>query len=126
MSSKSSKSTSGSFCPKTQAVIARRGYMVEDKLGQGAFGVVYKAVHKTSNQLSAVKVIDLQKMSDRTRTKFLPREIETLIKAKHENLIQVYDIFRADSKMFIFMEVSHQVGWSVSSSYNSIQLAVCR
>lgn len=103
MSDKSSVSTV-SFCPKTQAVIRHKGYKVENKLGQGAYGVVFKATNVRTGQLSAVKVIELTSMSERSRAKFLPREIQTLINCRHENLIQVYDIFRAASKMFIFME----------------------
>lgn len=38
------------------AVITRKGYKVQNKLGQGAFGIVYKAV-KADGKLSAVKVI---------------------------------------------------------------------
>lgn len=56
-----------------------------------------------AKQLSAVKVIDLQKMSEGSKVKFLPREIQTLIECRHENLIAVYDIFRAAQKLFIFM-----------------------
>ena len=58
----------------------------------------------TTGQLSAVKVIDLTKMSKGSKEKFLPREIQTLMDCRHENLIAVYDIFRAAQKMFIFME----------------------
>lgn len=95
----SNKSTpSSNFDSKTTAVIGHKGYRVENKLGQGAFGVVFKAVNK-EGQLSAVKVIDLEKMSDRSKAKFLPREIQTLIDCRHENLIAVYDIFRANNKM---------------------------
>lgn len=94
----SSNSKTSVFEGKTAAVFEHKGYKVENKLGQGAFGVVYKATNR-EGQLAAVKVIDLTKMSDRSREKYLPREIKTLIDCRHENLIQVYDIFRADKKM---------------------------
>ena len=38
-----------------------------------------------------------------TALQSLPREIETLINAKHENLISVFDIFRSNHRLFIFM-----------------------
>ncbi len=94
----SSNSKTSTFEGKITAVFAHKGYKVENKLGQGAFGVVYKAVNR-DGQFAAVKVIDLMKMSERSREKYLPREISTLIDCRHENLIQVYDIFRADNKM---------------------------
>lgn len=104
-SSSSSTSKSADFGVKTLAVIKKKGYTIERKLAAGAFGVVYKAVN-SEGQHCAVKVIDLEQMTDTTKRKFLPREIDTLIECRHENLIAVYDIFRAANKIFIFMELA--------------------
>ncbi len=95
---KSRSSSRGSFDGKTLAVISYKGYKVEKKLGEGAFGIVYKATNR-QGQLFAVKVIDLNKMDTSTREKYLPREISTLIDCRHENLIRVYDIFRCNYKV---------------------------
>ncbi|KAH9409011.1 protein serine threonine kinase [Tyrophagus putrescentiae] len=103
--SSSKSSVKSAFDGKTVAVIAHKGYKVLNKLGQGAFGVVYKAVNR-DGQLSAVKVIDLTKMTNNGREKYLPREITTLIDCRHENLIQVYDIFRAENKMITNGDIS--------------------
>lgn len=54
--SSSKSSVKSAFDGKTVAVISHKGYKVQNKLGQGAFGIVYKAVNK-DGQLSAVKVI---------------------------------------------------------------------
>ena len=86
--------SSGNFDPKVQAVFRHKGYRVENKLGAGAYGVVYKAVSLKDGQFAAVKVIDLTSMSENSKNKFLPREIKTLIDSRHENLIQVFDIFK--------------------------------
>lgn len=43
-------------------------------------------------------------MSANYRAKFLPRELEALIETKHENIIDVFDIIRANKKLYIFME----------------------
>ena len=99
----SSAEISKNFDQKTMAVVAHKGYKIEKKLGAGAFGVVFKAV-KRNGQLAAVKVINLDKMSENSRKKFLPREIQAQIDCKHENLIEVFDIFRASKKLYIFME----------------------
>lgn len=53
---RSKSSVKSVFDGKTVAVITRKGYKVQNKLGQGAFGIVYKAV-KADGKLSAVKVI---------------------------------------------------------------------
>lgn len=91
----------GDFGVKTMAVISKKGYKLERKLAAGAFGVVYKGTN-TEGQEVAVKVVDLEKMTDTTKKKFLPREIDTLIDCRHENLIAVYDIFRAANKIVCF------------------------
>ncbi|KAI2804391.1 protein serine threonine kinase [Blomia tropicalis] len=91
------------FDPKTQALFNHKGYRIEKKLGAGAFGQVYKAIDKNGQAL-AVKVMDLSAMSGSFIDKFLPRELSALIMSKHINLINVYEIFRASSKIFIFME----------------------
>lgn len=103
---------------KTEAVFRRKNYRIQSKLGAGAFGTVgggwrgvcsrhsqvYKAERTNSPELAAVKVMDLTKMSSNYRAKFLPRELQALIETKHENIIEVFDIIRANKKLYIFME----------------------
>lgn len=43
-------------------------------------------------------------MSANYRTKFLPRELQALIETKHENIVDVFDIIRANKRIYIFME----------------------
>lgn len=70
------------------------------------FGIkVYKAERiSKAGEYAAVKVLDLTKMSPNYRSKFLPRELQTLIETKHENIIEVFDIIRSNKKLYIFME----------------------
>ena len=65
--------------PKTAAVFKRKKYEILKKLGAGAFGTVYKAQKTDSQELAAVKVMDLNKMTENYKQKFLPREMGTLI-----------------------------------------------
>ena len=111
--------------PKTVAVINRKGYSLRNKLGEGAFGVVYRATRRSSKSSKggggggggkggdkgseksyAVKILDLGKLDGPGKAKFLPRELHTLMEAHHENLIHVYDIFRAEHRIFVFMVTS--------------------
>ena len=90
---------------KKSSVISRKKYLIIKRLGQGAFGTVYKAKRmEFPDQLAAVKVMDLNKMSEHYKEKFLPREMETLIDCKHDNIIQVFDIIRSNYKLYVFME----------------------
>lgn len=90
---------------KTEAVFQRKGYRLEDKISAGAFGQVYTAVNlKEEGEMCAVKVMDLEKCSEKFKQKFLPRELSILIQVRHPNVIVIYDIFRANRKIYIFME----------------------
>lgn len=44
-----------------------QNYEILNKLGEGAFGVVYKARDKNSNNICVVKKIDISKMSPKLR-----------------------------------------------------------
>ena len=48
--------------------------------------------------------MNLDKMSKKYKQKFLPRELAALIEIRHENIIRVYDIFRSNRKIYVFME----------------------
>ena len=85
-------------------VFLRRGYFIENKIGEGAYGMVYKATNLKNANLAAVKVINLSKMDENSKKKFSPREMAVIMESHHENLIQVYDIFKANQKMYIFMK----------------------
>ena len=92
--------------PKTEAVFRKKGYKLDKLLSHGAFGWVYKGTYNKvePNEIIAVKVMDLQKVGEKFAEKFLPRELEALIGVKDDNACYIYDIIRANHKMYIFME----------------------
>ncbi|KAH7637751.1 testis-specific serine/threonine-protein kinase 4 [Dermatophagoides farinae] len=93
--------------PKTAAVFRKKGYSVDKKLNEGAFGQVYKGSNTKTGELVAVKVMDLDKVGDKFKQKFLPRELAALIGIKHESVICIHDIIRANHKIYIFMEFAN-------------------
>lgn len=48
-----------------------QNYEILNKLGEGAFGVVYKARDKTTNMICVVKKINIEKMSSKMRKNVL-------------------------------------------------------
>lgn len=93
-----------SFDSKMMMVLKHKKYEVQQQLGAGAFGIVFKAIKTDGSNICAVKVLDYEKMSVNYQNRFLPREIEALINCKHPNIVEVFDIFRASNKLWIFME----------------------
>lgn len=90
--------------PKTEAVFTRKGYVVTDKISEGAFGQVYKATKISDGTLAAVKVMHVEKIPKIVAEKFLPREFDTSTKIVHKNVLRVFDIFKSNNCYYIFME----------------------
>lgn len=79
-------------------------YKILRELNHGAFGTVYKAIKVDTNEVMAVKMIDLSKMELSFRQKYLVAELGTLLHCKHPNIIATYDIQRCKDLLFVFME----------------------
>lgn len=90
--------------PKTKAVLDKKGYEVQEKISEGAFGQVYRAWSVNEKKMAAVKVMDLDKMQPKFRDHFLPRELQMLQTIKHPYVLEVWDIFKMARHIYIFME----------------------
>ncbi|XP_032511826.1 testis-specific serine/threonine-protein kinase 1-like isoform X3 [Danaus plexippus] len=91
-----------------QLTLATRGYTIIKKVNEGSYAKVYLAEYKNPNKNSklstlACKVIDTNTAPKDFVKKFLPREIEMLIKLNHPHLVHTHSIFQRRYKYFIFM-----------------------
>lgn len=59
-----------------------------EKLGEGTYGVVYKAKHKVTGEIVAVKRIRLEKEDDGVPSTAI-REISLLKNLKHPNIVEL-------------------------------------
>ncbi|GMI71248.1 cold-responsive protein kinase 1 [Hibiscus trionum] len=65
--------------------LATRGFSTANKIGEGAFGCVYKGLH-ANGSIVAVKMLSIELESMRGEREFVS-EISTLTNLKHENLV---------------------------------------
>ncbi|MBF0592404.1 MAG: serine/threonine protein kinase [Nitrospirae bacterium] len=82
-----------------------RDYELEEPpLGSGGMGVVHRAVHVNLKAQRAIKLLfaDAQGQQDR-RKRFL-LEAKTQFDLRHPNIIEVFDCFEEDSRLYIVME----------------------
>jgi serine/threonine-protein kinase len=80
------------------------GFRIEKKLGQGAFGAVYKAIDLKTNTTIALKTIRPQLVSSEKDVARFFREAETGQKLVHESVTQVYGAGENNGHYYISME----------------------
>lgn len=68
------------------------------ELGDGAFGKVYKAQHKMTGNLAAAKMCTLE---DEENLSDHMVEIDILSEIKHINIVELYEAFSLDDKLWV-------------------------
>lgn len=79
-----------------------RGYAIEDVLGEGGMGVVYRARELETKQAVALKML---KRTDPTGIYRLKREFRTLADVVHPNLVRLHELRCEDSVWFFTMDL---------------------
>lgn len=77
-------------------------YELGRTIGRGSSGVVRHAMHVETRQKVAIKIIKKGKCSDLSR---LDREIQSLMAAKHKNIVELHEVLDSETNIFIVMEL---------------------
>src|SRR5262245_11417950 len=80
-------------------------YRVEEALGQGGMGVVYRARDTRLDRPVALKFLAPEATLDAERTQRFLHEARTAGKLTHPAIAQIYDVDEADGEIFIAMEL---------------------
>lgn len=78
-------------------------YAKVEKVGEGTYGVVYKARDVGTNQIVALKKIRLEAEEEGVPSTAI-REISLLKELKDENIVKLLDIVHADQKLYLVFE----------------------
>lgn len=77
-------------------------YTLEDKIGAGGMGTVYRARHRFLRRPTAVKLLDPEKMSEVAIGRF-EREVQLTSQLTHPNTIAIYDYGHTDEGLFYYV-----------------------
>lgn len=83
-----------------------RYYKIE-KIGEGTYGVVYKAKDKQTNEIVALKKIRLEAEDEGVPSTAI-REISLLKELPHANIVNLKDVVHVDSKLYLVFEFLDQ------------------
>ncbi|WP_437673402.1 serine/threonine-protein kinase [Sorangium sp. So ce131] len=72
------------------------GYLVQESIAHGSFGVVYRAVHAESGRSAAVKVLHPELAFTREAVVRFEREIQAIRRIDHPNVIRILDCGEID------------------------------
>ncbi|KAJ3026123.1 UNVERIFIED_CONTAM: ribosomal 40S subunit protein S1B [Siphonaria sp. JEL0065] len=78
-------------------------YDFAETLGTGAFSEVKVAIEKATGNRYAIKIID--KARCRGKEGMIDTEISILLRVRHENIVQLYEMFSVDNKIYLVMEI---------------------
>jgi serine/threonine protein kinase/tetratricopeptide (TPR) repeat protein len=88
---------------KSRGLLVGR-YFILDKLGQGGMGVVFKARHRTTGKIVALKILPPSFARDRQALSRFTREIEAAGRLNHPNLVAALDANLDRGVHFLVME----------------------
>lgn len=78
-------------------------YTLLDKIGEGSYGKVYKAIHKRTKAYRAIKILKKTAISQAEHDKIM-NEINILKKLDHPYIIKIFEVFLYASSYYIVTE----------------------
>ena len=80
-------------------------YKIGKVIGKGAFGKVNLAINRLTGKFVALKSINKTYMTDESSLKKIMQEYNILKRARHQNIVRLYESFDTDSHTVYVMEV---------------------
>lgn len=87
----------------TAVEMCDRRFEKVDKLGEGTYGVVFKALDLETNQIVALKKIRLDNIDEGIPSTAI-REISLLQELQHPNIVELRDIVHGEKKLYLVFE----------------------
>uniref|UniRef100_A0A8C5SJB6 Cyclin-dependent kinase-like 3 n=1 Tax=Laticauda laticaudata TaxID=8630 RepID=A0A8C5SJB6_LATLA len=83
-------------------------YEILGKVGEGSYGTVMKCKHKETGHIVAIKIF--YEKTEKSVNKIAMREIKFLKQFRHENLVNLIEVFRQKKKIHLVFEfIDHTV-----------------
>jgi len=80
-------------------------FVLEEKLGAGGMGEVYRATHVETRRVVALKVLSAKAAGSKRIVARFARELEILKALKHDNIVRCYGGGRHETEAYLVMEL---------------------
>ena len=90
--------------PATPADSPADRYRLEQELGRGAMGIVYRATDLVLERTVALKELPARFTADDQYVQRFRREAKALAQLSHPNILQVYDLIERDGRVWMALE----------------------
>jgi eukaryotic-like serine/threonine-protein kinase len=80
------------------------GFLLQDKVGQGSMGTVYRAMQVSMNRIVAVKILHAKLAANADLLAGLTREAHVAARLSHNNIVQAIDVGSAGDLHYLVME----------------------
>ncbi|MCA9067708.1 MAG: protein kinase, partial [Planctomycetaceae bacterium] len=88
----------------TQRLVIGRNYVIEDLIGSGGMGMVFRARHQRMRRIVALKVLTSQAMNDEDAIKRFYQEVQVAATLDHKNIVRAYDADESNGVHYLVME----------------------
>src|SRR5262245_43444426 len=90
--------------PERAAQVSLPGYEIEDVLGRGGMGVVYRARHLALKRIVALKMILAGSHAGPRELARFRTEAEAVARLQHPNIVQIHEVGEADGQPYCALE----------------------
>ncbi|HUG20549.1 MAG TPA: serine/threonine-protein kinase [Planctomycetaceae bacterium] len=80
-------------------------YVLQERIGSGGMGTVYRAVHTKMNRAVAIKILNPKLSSNPSLLERFDREVRATAKLQHLNIVHAYDAGEYNRAHFLVMEL---------------------
>ena len=81
-----------------------REYELIEKIGDGAFSSVYKAIKKESPNIYAIKVIEKSVLINKDDQNRMQRELDSCAFLRHDSIVPLLDFFSDENRFYLVLE----------------------